>query len=68
MDDYSFLKGNQKDDEARSLLKGKEGHSPEEAKELLQKLRKFSGFIEDVIFDFNSTEILGCHHLFEARI
>ena len=68
MDDYSFLKGNQKDDERHSLLRGKDDHSPEEAKELLQKLKKYAGFIEDVNFQLNSTNNLGGNHLFETRI
>lgn len=68
MEDYSHLRGNHKEEEeSQSLLADKTKGSPEEAKQLLQKLKQFSGYIEEVIF-YNLIISIGSNHFLEIGI
>lgn len=68
MEDYSHLRANHKgEEESQSLLGGETKGSPDEAKHLLQKLKQFSGYIEDVIF-YNLIISIGSNHFLEIGI
>jgi hypothetical protein len=73
MEDYTHLrKAGGKDDEREALLAGQQ-HSPTEAKECLDEMKKISALIADVRLktnheSFNLLYYIGRHYILKIRV